>query len=46
MDRTSVIIINYKTPDLTIDCLKSLEEVGVFGFTRVIIDKKFTKEEY
>jgi len=38
MDRTSAIIINYKTPDLTVDCLKSLAEVAVFGFTRIIID--------
>jgi len=38
MDRASAIIINYRTPDLTVDCLKSLIEVGVFGFTRIIVD--------
>lgn len=38
MDRASAIIINYRTPDLTVDCLKSLIEVGVFGLTRIIVD--------
>ena len=38
MGRTSAIIINFKTPDLVVDCLKSLAEEGVLGLTRVIVD--------
>lgn len=36
--RLLVVIVNYRTPDLTIDCLRSLEhEVETLGSTRVVV---------
>ena len=36
--RLLVVIVNYRTPDLTIDCLRSLEpEVAAVGGTRVVV---------
>jgi GT2 family glycosyltransferase len=36
--RLLVVIVNYRTPDLTIDCLRSLEsEVRTLGSTRVVV---------
>jgi len=36
--RLLVVIVNYRTPDLTIDCLRSLEpEVRRLGSTRVVV---------
>ena len=36
--RLLVVIVNYRTPDLTIDCLRSLEpEVQALGSTRVVV---------
>lgn len=36
--RLLVVIVNYRTPDLTIDCLRSLEpEVRSLGSTRVVV---------
>ena len=36
--RLLVVIVNYRTPDLTIDCLRSLEaEVKGLGSTRVVV---------
>ena len=46
MSRTCVIIVNYKVPDLTIDCLRSLEpEIRTLPRVKVMICENGTGPE-